>query len=288
MFQAALERAHPQLAGKTELVTFITSGDRYHEQVLADIGGKGLFTKEIEEPLLAREIDLAVHSLKDMQTVLPEGLVLACTPEREDPRDVLIGASGLAQLPQGAKIGTSSLRRAALVKHARPDVMIVPFRGNVATRIEKLKRGDADVTLLAQAGLNRLQLQPDMIHAPLAVDQFLPAIAQGILAIECRDDDFKTRDVLAALNHAPTHAAAQCERAFLRALDGSCRTPIAGFAHLLERGELLFHGLVASPDGTRCETISGECGMADAALLGRSLGEEIRTRNGIAQMLGLC
>lgn len=288
--QAMLELAHPQLAGRTELVTFVTSGDRYHDKVLADIGGKGLFTKEIEEALLSGTIDCAVHSMKDMQTVLPARLVIACTPQREDPRDALVGkgVGSLRDLPKEAIVGTSSLRRSALVKYARPDVQVLPFRGNVATRLEKLERGEAHATLLAVAGLKRLGMVDSVAHTPLAVEEFLPAIAQGVLALECCEDRGEIREILASLTHRPTYVAAECERAFLRALDGSCRTPIAGYAEPDHQNRIAFRGLVAAPDGTRCEAISGMADMADATSLGRALGEEMRARKGIIQMLGIC
>src|SRR6185295_18921789 len=227
-----------------EIAAILTSGDRIQDRPLADAGGKGLFTKEIEEALLAGAVDLAVHSAKDMPTVLPEGLVLAACLPREDVRDAFISpkAASLATLPQGAVMGTASLRRQAMVKRLRPDLRVVALRGNVETRLKKLDGGDFDATILALAGLKRLGLA-DAATAILDVDAFLPAVGQGAIAIEIRADDARTRDLLAKIDHADTSVALACERAFLGVLDGSCRTPIAG--HAVLHGDLIsFRGMI--------------------------------------------
>src|SRR5262249_52892755 len=220
-----------------------TTGDMIRDRPLTEAGGKGLFTKEIEEAPARRAIALAVHSPKDIPTELPAGLVIAAVLPREDPRDVFISrkAKSLPELPRGAVIGTASLRRQALVKHLRPDVSVVTFRGNVETRLRKLEDGVVDATLLALAGLKRLGLGKEAT-AVLSVDEFLPAVGQGIIAIEARAGDARTRTLLADIDHAETATALAAERAFLAALDGSCRTPIAGHARV-DAGQINFRGL---------------------------------------------
>src|SRR5689334_18877765 len=237
-----------QGAGEIEIVTIRTSGDRIQDRPLAEAGGKGLFVKEIEEALLTGAIDLAVHSAKDMPTVLPDGLMLAACLPREDVRDAFISrkAASLRDLPHGAVVGTASLRRQAMVRRLRPDVSVVPLRGNVETRLKKLDAGEVDATLLALAGLKRLGLA-DKATALLEPDEFLPAVGQGAITIEARHDDARTRALLAAIDHADTSVALAAERAFLAVLDGSCRTPIAG--HALVTGERVsFRGLILRPD----------------------------------------
>ncbi len=265
--------AHPGLV--TDIVTFTTSGDKFLDKPLADIGGKGLFTKEIEDALLIGDIHIAVHSMKDMPTVLPEGLTIGAMLEREDPRDVLMGQgfTSLADLPRGATLGTSSLRRAAQMKMKRPDVQIVPLRGNVQTRINKLLTGEIQATMLAKAGLNRLGMH-DVAGVVLPVEQFLPAIAQGAVGIECRENDAQIRDLLASVAHNTTEITVNCERAFLRALDGSCRTPIAGYA-TLDRGQVKLRGLIAKPDGTKHHVIEYTDSAADADEMGYRAGKEL-------------
>jgi hydroxymethylbilane synthase len=228
MTRAALAAAQGVAEDAIEIVTIRTSGDRIQDRPLAEAGGKGLFTKEIEEALLAGIVDLAVHSAKDMPTVLPGGLMLAACLPREDVRDAFIsrGAPSLRELPQAAVVGTASLRRQAMVKRLRPDVSVVPLRGNVETRIRKLEAGEVDATLLALAGLKRLGLA-DKATALLDVQEFLPAVGQGAITIEARSDDARIRELLARIDHADTSTALACERAFLAVLDGSCRTPIA-------------------------------------------------------------
>lgn len=226
-----------------------TTGDQVLDRPLSEIGGKGLFTKEIEDALLADEIDLAVHSMKDMQTALPVGLMLGATLPREDVRDAFLSLTykSLDEVPAGAVVGSSSLRRQAQLLNARPDLTVVGFRGNVQTRLKKLEDGVAAATFLAVAGLKRLGLG-DRITAAISTDQMLPAVAQGAIGLEIRARDERTAALIAPLNDAATALAVTAERAFLKRLEGSCRTPIAGLAEL-QNGRLLFRGQVLSPDG---------------------------------------
>jgi len=265
---------------RIELVVIRTTGYMIRERPLSELGGKGLFTKEIEEALLARTIDLAVHSAKDMPTVLPPGLAITAVLPREDARDVFISrkAKTLSDLPQGAVVGTASLRRQALVKRLRPDLAVVSFRGNVETRLRKIDAGEVDATLLALAGLKRLGLA-DAATAVLSLDEFLPAVGQGIIAIEARADDKSARGLLDAVNHADTATVLAAERAFLAVLDGSCRTPIAGHA-TVDAGRLHFRGLIAKPDGSEVFETRREGAKADAVALGADAGRELRERGG--------
>jgi hydroxymethylbilane synthase len=263
-----------------ELVVIRTTGDLIQDRSLAEEGGKGLFTKEIEEALLDGRIDLAVHSSKDMPTVLPKGLVLAACLEREDPRDVFISrkARSLGELPRGASLGTASLRRQAIAKRARPDLRVVPLRGNVETRLRKLEAGEVDATLLALAGLKRLGL---LAHATdvMSADEFLPAVGQGAIGIETREDNARMADIVGRIDHADTATAVTCERAFLAALDGSCKTPIAG--HATVAGDAVhFRGLIARPDGTAAHDIAGTGSRKDAAMIGTEAGRELKHRAG--------
>lgn len=239
-----LQAAHPGLA--IEIVPVLASGDKVQDRPLAEIGGKALWTKELDAWLLAGEIDLAVHSAKDVETLRPAKIAIAAVLPRADVRDVLVGAESIAALPPGARIGTSAPRRAAQALHARPDCKIVLFRGNVATRLGKLKAGEADATLLAAAGLERLG--ETGIGTPLDPLDWLPAPGQGAIAIECRARDTATRDLLAAIDHGPSHAALQAERGLLAALGGNCHSPIAA---LTEHGDnaLLLRAALFSPDG---------------------------------------
>jgi hydroxymethylbilane synthase len=264
--------------GRIEIVTIRTSGDMIQDRPLADAGGKGLFTKEIEEALLADRIDLAVHSSKDMPTALPTGLALPAFLPREDPRDAFISrkASSVRALPRGATVGTSSPRRQALIKRLRPDVAIVPLRGNVETRLRKIEAGEAEATVLAVAGLKRLGLLAQAT-AILEIDEFLPAAGQGAIAIETRADDVKTNALVGNINDADTAAALACERAFLAVLDGSCRSPIAGHARL-SGDTLRFHGLIATPDGTEALEVFREGRRADATALGADAGRDLKGR----------
>jgi hydroxymethylbilane synthase len=260
----------------TEIVVIKTTGDQVLDRPLSEVGGKGLFTKEIEAALLDGGIDCAVHSGKDLETVLPDGLALAAFLPREDVRDVFIGRGGmrLADLPEGARVGTASLRRQALVRRARPDLRVGVLRGNVQTRLRKLEEGECDATMLALAGLNRL----GMAHVATEVldtDRFPPACAQGAIAVQIRADDAPTAEACAALNHADTAHAVAAERGFLSALDGSCRTPIAGLATV--SGErIALHGLVATGDGGRIEEVTGEGAVEDAAAMGFDAGRRLR------------
>jgi hydroxymethylbilane synthase len=278
MVRAQLAAAHGWDEVVVEIKAIRTSGDRIQDRPLAEAGGKGLFTKEIEEALLLEHVDLAVHSAKDMPTVLPDGLVLAACLAREDARDVFISpkAATLRALPQGAVIGTASLRRQALVRRSRPDLRVVSLRGNVETRLRKLNAGEVDATILALAGLKRLGLA-DAATAILDVDEFLPAVGQGAIAIEIRDDDTATRDVLAKIDHAETSVALACERAFLSVLDGSCRTPIAGHA-VAEGNTLRFRGMILRPDGREAFETSRTGTRADAVALGADAGAELKAR----------
>jgi hydroxymethylbilane synthase len=259
-----------------EIRVIRTTGDAIQDRPLSDVGGKGLFTKEIEQVLLDGAIDLAVHSAKDMVTVLPAGLVLAGCLPREDVRDVLVSriATSFEAMPKGAVIGTASLRRQAQVLRLRPDLKVAPMRGNVGTRLDKLARGEADATILALAGLKRLGVA-DAATAILSVDQFLPAVGQGAIAIESRIDDVATREAIAAISDDATITAVMAERAFLAVLDGSCRTPIAGHARI-ENGELLFRGLIAKPDGSATFETSRRGGVGDAAALGADAAQELK------------
>jgi hydroxymethylbilane synthase len=254
--EARLKAAHGADKLDFEVCVIKTTGDRIQDRPLAEVGGKGLFTKEIEEALLAGEVDLAVHSMKDMPTVLPAGLTLAAFLPREDVRDALISSVGtsLTDLPARAVVATSSLRRQAQVQHLRPDIRVVPMRGNVETRLRKLAEGVADATLLALAGLKRLGLT-DRAAGPVSVEEMLPAVAQGAIGVEIRADDERMAQALGPLNHAPTALAVTAERAFLAMLEGSCRTPIAALGELLQAPDgprFAFRGMILSPDGRRC------------------------------------
>jgi hydroxymethylbilane synthase len=263
-----------------ELMVIRTTGDIIQDRSLAEEGGKGLFTKEIEEALLAGRVDLAVHSAKDMPTVLPGGLILVACLEREDPRDVFISrkARSLAELPKGASIGTTSPRRQAIAKRVRPDLRVTPLRGNVETRLRKLDAGDVDATLLALAGLKRLGLTERATHI-MSADEFLPAVAQGAIGIEAREDNKRVRDILAGIDHADTSTAVACERSFLAALDGSCKTPIAGHA-TIAGDAVQFRGLIARPDGSAVHDIAGTGHRKDAKTIGAEAGRELKHRAG--------
>src|ERR687885_546131 len=252
--KARLEALDPEASVRIEI--FKTSGDVMRDVPLASIGGQGAFTQELELALLDRRVDLAVHSLKDLPTVVPEGLSVAATPEREDPRDALVLRAGadsagasLRTLRRGALVGTSSLRRIAQLKHLRPDVTVKDLRGNVDTRLRKLDAGEFDAVILASAGLRRLGFA-DRISAPIETDEMLPAVSQGALGLETRADDARSVALVSRLEHAPTRAAVLAERALLRALGGGCQVPIAAYA-TVEGGRLRLDGLVASLDGSQ-------------------------------------
>jgi hydroxymethylbilane synthase len=263
-----------------ELVVIRTTGDAIQDRPLAEVGGKGLFTKEIEEALLVGRIDLAVHSAKDMPTFSQPGLMLAACLEREDPRDVFISlkARSLAELPNGATLGTASLRRQAIAKRARGDLRVTPLRGNVETRLRKLEAGEVDATILALAGMKRLGLTQ---HATkiMSTDEFLPAVGQGAIGIEARESDMRTREALARINHDDTFTALSAERAFLAVLDGSCKTPISGHA-TLSGDAIAFRGLIARPDGTAAHDIAATGRRADAIKICSEAGRELKHRAG--------
>lgn len=271
--------AHPDLAAepeRIEIVVIQTTGDAVQDRPLSEIGGKGLFTKEIDEAMLDGRIDLAVHSMKDVATVLPDGIVLPCMLPREDVRDAFLclTAGSIAELKQGAVVGTASLRRGSQIKARRPDIQVVNFRGNVQTRLRKLGEGQVDATLLAMAGLNRLGMA-DKATAPMSVEEMLPAVGQGAVGITCRSDDEEAHRRLALLNCADTFDCVTMERAFLKRLDGSCRTPIAGWARLDGQGGIVFDGLIVRPDGTGLLETSRSGPRADGIRLGDDAGREL-------------
>ena len=273
-----LMAAHGLAEAAFEIVVIKVTGDLIQDKALKDIGGKGLFTREIEDALLDGGIDIAVHSMKDMPTLQPGGLCLDCYLPREDVRDGFVSPSvaGLMALPQGAVVGSSSLRRRAQLAHRRPDLRLVEFRGNVQTRMKKLQDGVAVATFLAMAGLNRLGLA-HMARAAIEVDEMLPAVAQGAIGVERRQADGRAGAMLAAIHHHDTGLRLAAERAFLRALDGSCETPIAGLA-VLEGADIWLRGEILRPDGS--EVIAGEARgpVADAAALGTDLALRLKAR----------
>ena len=273
--QARLAKAHGLPLTAISITVIKTTGDQILDRPLAEIGGKGLFTKEIEDALLANEIDVAVHSMKDMQTGLPDGLKVGAVLPREDVRDAFISLkyTNIEALPQGTVVGTSSLRRQAQLLHVRPDLKVIGFRGNVQTRLKKLQDGVADATFLAVAGLKRLGLE-DRITSAVPIAQMLPAVAQGAIGLEIRADDERTADLIAPLNDEASALAVTAERAFLARLEGSCRTPIAGHAHLAD-GKLLFSGQVLSPDGKKDYAVSRHGTPAQALAVGLDAADDV-------------
>ena len=263
-----------------DIVVIKTSGDMILDRPLSEVGGKGLFTKEIETALLDGAIDLAVHSSKDMPTQLPDGLFISAFLPREDVRDAFLSptAKSLADLPAGAKVGTSSLRRRAMVKRLRPDLEVVEFRGNVQTRLKKLGDGVADATLLAFAGLKRLG-QEAVATSLIATEDFLPAVGQGAICIESRIGDETTNAMIAKIHHVETAVALTLERAFLAELDGSCRTPIAGLARV-EGDTVRFEGLILRPDGSEAHATTRSGPIGEAEVLGRDAGRELKALGG--------
>lgn len=269
-----------------EIVTFTTKGDQLTSERLINSGGKGLFTREIDRAVDTGEIDLGVHSLKDVPSILPDGQSLIAFPEREDPRDGFLTSNGLSRLqdlPEGAVLGTASLRRESQALALRPDLKVIPFRGRVETRIEKLKRGEADATFLAMAGLKRLDL--DHLAHPVAMGDMLPAAGQGIIAVAARPDALREEvaTTLAQIDHAATRAMVAAERAFLAELDGSCRTAMAAQLQNVD-GTWRLRGEVLTPDGQTKWTAHGEAlisaGLDDLSAMGRSVAEEIRQQAG--------
>jgi len=303
--QAKLASQHGLKRDDLPIVVIKTSGDRIQDRPLSEVGGKGLFTKEIEEALYDRSIDIAVHSMKDLETEMPDGLAIAAVLEREDVRDAFISLKhkSLADLPKGAIVGTSSLRRRAQICHVRPDLRVVEFRGNVQTRLSKLEAGVADATFLACAGLRRLG-QADRITAPIETSDMLPAVAQGAIAIQMREHEMLVPDVspsslegsfgrsseseadgnalwhaVAALDHGPSHACVEAERAFLAELDGSCRTPIAGLA-IWHGDSITFRGEILAPDGTKRYTTKCEGSRHDIVEMAKRAGNSLLAQAG--------
>ena len=266
--------------GDVGLSVITTSGDRIKDKPLREFGGKGLFTKEIDEALLRGDVDLAVHSMKDLPTDLPVGIWVAAILPRADVRDAFISAKApaFAELPSGSVVGTSSLRRAAQVKRRRPDLRVINFRGNVETRLNKLEEGHADATLLAVAGLERLGLAS---HATsiLSTEEMLPAVAQGAIGVTCREDDARTRALVETLNDAAAATTVACERNFLSRLDGSCKTPIAGLA-TIEDSMVHFRGLVLTPDGSEWHEVEMTGPAENAHKIGADAGEDLLMRAG--------
>lgn len=284
--RARLIAAHGLAEGDVGLSVITTSGDRI-KAPLRDFGGKGLFTKEIDEALLAGAVDLAVHSMKDLPTFLPEVIAIAAVLPRNEVRDAFVSekAASLAELPPDSVVGTSSLRRQAQVRRLRPDLRVADFRGNVETRLDKVERGIVDATLLSFAGLERLGLA-DRATAILSTEQMLPAVAQGAIGVTCREDDAAILALLAPLNDDASATAVACERAYLARLDGSCKTPIAGLAEI-ERGILRFRGMILLPDGSEWHEIGLEGAAANAEALGSDAGEELLARAGPEFMASL-
>lgn len=278
MVRDKIVAANPGL--ETEIVVVNTVADRILDRPLSEIGGKGLFTKELEQALYADAIDVAVHSMKDVETWLPDGLIIACILARDDPRDAFLSttAHGFAELAPGARVGTSSLRRAAQVLMRRPDLRIVPMRGNANTRMRKLEEGTCEATLLALCGLERLGMT-DVARSVLPVGEMLPAVAQGALGIECREADADIRALLAPLVSATATAELAAERGLLAELDGSCRTPIAALARI-EGDTLALDGLLFLPDGSAHWAVRGAGSVGDAARIGREAGAELKAKAG--------
>lgn len=268
--------------GAIEICVMKTQGDMILDKSLMELGGKGLFTKELDTALLNNEVDICVHSMKDVPTWLPEETVLPCTLPREDTNDAFIYKDGsvksIGDLPDGSVIGTASLRRQAQLMAKNPTLKCVNFRGNVQTRLRKLDDGVVDATLLAIAGLKRMGMD-GCATSVLDWDEMLPAVSQGAIGIQCRSNDERSLKYIAELNHAETKSCVDCERAFLEALDGNCKTPIAGQARIID-GKLLFRGLIAMPDGSLKYEISKEGSVEDAASIGRSAGEELKAQAG--------
>ena len=275
----ALMRAHTGLAKNLDvkIENYRTTGDRLETGKLSAIGGKGLFTGEIEQALISNHADLAVHSLKDMPTELPEGLVIAAHLSRGNFREALIGSyKSLDDLPIGAKVGTASLRRQAILRNIRPDLVIETLRGNVDTRLRRVSNGDFDASLLAVAGLERLG-RVDAASAILSPDQILPAACQGIIAVECREDDGRLREILSSIDDRDTRIAATVERAFLSELDGSCRMPIAALA-LVQNDSVSLRGLIARPDGSELLEVQQSAKCSDGERLGIELARQLLDR----------
>ncbi|MEO0621831.1 MAG: hydroxymethylbilane synthase [Pseudomonadota bacterium] len=269
----------PEAAFSVDVIS--TKGDRIQDRPLSEVGGKGLFTEEIEAGLLAGSLDIAVHSMKDMPTVLPDGLEITCLLPREDVRDVFVSLRlrAIADLAPGAVVGSSSLRRRAQLLHRRPDLKVVEFRGNVQTRLRKLEDGVAEATFLAAAGLRRLGHAIEDMGAAVEPEEMLPAVAQGAIGIEGRTGDARVAALLAPIHDAPTGQRLAAERAFLAGLDGSCRTPIGGLA-VLEGDALWLRGEIVRPDGTERLATERRGPVSDATAMGADAAAELRGRGG--------
>lgn len=278
--RARLVAAHGLDPLEIEIVTIVTTGDRIKDRNLSEIGGKGLFTKEIEDALLSGTIDMAVHSMKDLPAHVPEGLIIAGILPREDPRDAFLSpvAGSIAELSSKAIVGSSSVRRIAQIKRRRADLTFTGFRGNVDTRLKKLKAGQVDATLLACAGLKRLGLENE-ITSVIDIDEMLPALAQGAIGVETRAGDNRLSELIHSISDERSATAVACERAFLKELEGSCKTPIAGLAHV-EHGRIHFRGETLTPDGINVFPAEREGATQDAELLGQDAGREVKRRGG--------
>jgi hydroxymethylbilane synthase len=280
--QLRLAAAHAELRapGAIETMTIRTTGDKVQDRPLAELGNKALFTKEIEDALIEGRVDLAVHSGKDLPTLLPPGLEIACCLPREDPRDALFArrAASLIELPAGARVGTSSPRRAAQLRYVRRDLHVVPLRGNVGTRLQKLDDSEVDAAVLAVAGVKRLGLEA-RIAAYLPLEDLLPAPAQGAIAVEIRENDERARRFLTPIDDAPTSICVAAERAFLAVLDGSCRTPIAALAEITGVA-LAFRGMIVKPDGTERLTAARHGIASEALALAADAARDLRSRAG--------
>jgi hydroxymethylbilane synthase len=268
--------------GAIEICVMKTQGDMILDKSLMELGGKGLFTKELDTALLGDEVDICVHSMKDVPTWLPDGTVLPCNFPREDTNDAFIYKDGsvktIDELPDNSVIGTASLRRQAQLMAKNPTLKCVNFRGNVQTRLRKLDDGVVDATLLAIAGLKRMDMD-DCATSVLDWDEMLPAVAQGAIGVQCRSDDERSLKYIKGLNHEDTHSCVNCERAFLEALDGNCKTPIAGQARVVD-GKIEFRGLIAMPDGSELFKTSSSGEIDDAVEIGRKAGEELKAQAG--------
>ena len=268
--------------GAIEICVLKTQGDMILDKSLMELGGKGLFTKELDTALLGNEVDICVHSMKDVPTWLPDGTILPCNLPREDTNDAFIYKDGsvktIEDLPDGSVIGTASLRRQAQLMAKNPTLKCVNFRGNVQTRLRKLDDGVVDATLLAIAGLKRMDMD-DCATSVLDWDEMLPAVAQGAIGIQCRSDDERSLKYITALNHPETKACVDCERAFLEALDGNCKTPIAGQARIID-GKIKFRGLIAMPDGSQKFETESEGSIEDAKKIGKEAGEYLKNEAG--------
>ena len=277
--EALLRAAHPDR--DTEIVVIRTTGDKVRDRPLAEIGGKGLFTKELDAALVAGDISCAVHSMKDMETALADGIAVGAVLPREDPRDAFLSpvAGSIAGLPEGAVVGTTSLRRQAQILERRPDLSVVTFRGNVDTRLSKLRAGEVQATLLALAGLNRLG-RDDVGAVPLQPDEMLPAAAQGAVAVTVRTGDTAMADAVAMLDDPATNVCVTAERAFLAALDGTCKTPIAALARPAGAGEIRLRGLVATPDGSLVRAGARTAAAGAIAEAAGDLGAELKAAMG--------